>query len=388
MKTENFPIHLQSKIRYLQNNHYPEEIIDFACSPELRYDRKYRLLIWVARERKKQILNVENVNSVLDYYNAGNSIPLATIDFTEAFKLADKWQNELKKATTEYENLMKIPLSQENIVYSSRGYHIVVLDTEVQKNISYSIRDSKNIPQATFSVYNNDDGLYLSAFYGKTNTFPNLIYLQILDDWIKTKINMKLHLDIFYKAPKEIFQLKNITSLEISNYSLAELPEEIRNFINLKELIISGKDFKELPDWIEEFTELEILVISGNEYVRLPENIRKLKKLKQLRLLFIKLKFLPHWIGELTELEKLHISFSKLKKLPKSIKKLRKLKELDLIGNNLKELPDGIGELTDLENLEIPHNEFVRLPESIGKLTKLKRLAINSNPLKIGRAHV
>jgi len=82
--------------------------------------------------------------------------------------------------------------------------------------------------------------------------------------------------------PKEIFNLKNIKKIDLSNNNLSFVPKEISNFENLTSLNLSHNNINLLPDSLDKLISLEELNISYNKLNILPDNIIQLINLKYL----------------------------------------------------------------------------------------------------------
>ena len=166
------------------------------------------------------------------------------------------------------------------------------------------------------------------------------------------------------KIPKEIFDLVEITKLDLSFNQLTSLPPDIGKLVNLEKLHVSGNQLTSLPSAITD------------------GGIGKLVNLKELWVSRNQLTSLPPEIGKLVNLEKLHVSDNRLTSLPSEIGKLVNLKELWVSSNQLTSLPSEIGKLVDLEKLDVSDNQLTSLPSDIGLLRNLTYLCYSDNPIE------
>jgi len=184
------------------------------------------------------------------------------------------------------------------------------------------------------------------------------------------------------ELPKEIGELKNLTSINLSRNQLKELPKEIGGFKNLTSIDFSGNQLKELPKEIGEFKNLTSIDFSGNQLKELPKEIGELKNLTSINLSGDQLKELPKEIGELKNLTSINLSGNQLKELPKEIGELKNLTSINLSRNQLKELPKEIGKLKNLTSINLSRNQLKELPKEIGELKNLTSIDLSGNQLK------
>ncbi|MCG3661756.1 COR domain-containing protein, partial [Aliarcobacter butzleri] len=182
--------------------------------------------------------------------------------------------------------------------------------------------------------------------------------------------------------PKELVELKNLTTLYLSGNGLKELPKELGELKNLTTLYLSSNELKELPKELVELKNLTTLDLSGNELKELPKELIKLKNLTHLNLSNNGLKELPKELIKLIELRNLNLSNNGLKELPKELGELKNLTTLYLSGNSLKELPKELGELKNLTYLNLSGNELKEFPKELVELKNLTYLNLSGNELK------
>jgi small GTP-binding protein len=178
-----------------------------------------------------------------------------------------------------------------------------------------------------------------------------------------------------------ICQLPNLAVLDLRNNQFKSLPPEICNLRNLKELNLYGNYISRLSREIEQLTKLTWLNLGHNHFSILPPEIGRLTNLTKLDLRHNHFSNLPPEIGKLTNLTELNLSNNEFSTFPVEICQLEKLQVLFLLDNNIKALPPEIGKLRKLILLNLSNNRLNNLPREIGQLTKLTELYVARNPL-------
>jgi serine/threonine protein kinase len=147
-------------------------------------------------------------------------------------------------------------------------------------------------------------------------------------------------------------------------------------------LDLSQKNLKEIPEEIFDLVDITTLNLFGNQITTLPSAIGKLVNLEELWVSHNQLTSLPPDIGKLVNLEKLYVFDNQLTSLPSEIGKLVNLKELVVSYNQLTSLPSEIGKLVNLEELDVYNNQLTSLPSEMGQLINLKQFTFDDNPLE------
>ncbi|KAI1292098.1 Protein flightless-1 [Halotydeus destructor] len=207
--------------------------------------------------------------------------------------------------------------------------------------------------------------------------------------------------------PQNIFQLKELTILDLSHNQLNEVPEELEHSTNLKLLNLSYNQIDFLPNQLfVNLTNLTFLDLSDNNLDTVPPQIRRLVNLETLILnnnplghmrplpalvslhnLHLRntrrtLKNIPPTLDVLENLVDVDLGENELARVPTFLYSLPKLKRLNLSDNLISELSPDIGDQwINLEVLNMCRNKLKQLPTSLCKLSKLKRLFLNDNQL-------
>ncbi len=147
-----------------------------------------------------------------------------------------------------------------------------------------------------------------------------------------------------------------VIKLELRKQKLKTFPVEIFQFKNLQSLDLGRNQLKELPDSIYKIAQLQYLDVSHN-----------------------KLSSLPKEIGKCTHLFYLNANNNDLYGLPPQIGNLEKLRTLDLWSNELADFPENLKNLKELNVLDV---RAILISDDNLKLLKkwLPNTTIYSNP--------
>ncbi|XP_018424815.1 PREDICTED: protein flightless-1 homolog isoform X2 [Nanorana parkeri] len=202
--------------------------------------------------------------------------------------------------------------------------------------------------------------------------------------------------------PDDIFQLDDLSVLDLSYNQLAECPRELENARNMLVLNLSHnrqlpamvalqtlhlrntlRTLNNLPTSLEGLTNLSDVDLSMNDLSRVPECLYTLANLKRLNLSSNQIDELSLCIDQWIHLETLNLSRNRLTSLPSAICKLSKLKKIYLNSNKLDfdGIPSGIGKLGILEEFMASNNNLELVPESLCRCSKLRKLVLNKNRL-------
>lgn len=178
-----------------------------------------------------------------------------------------------------------------------------------------------------------------------------------------------------------IGQLKNLTTIDLSNNSISSLPDELGSLTKLTSLNLCDNNINAVPDSCYLLTELTDLNLAGNSITSLSDKIGYLVKLKMLNLSGNALTGLPATLWDLTELTTLSMSGNAIGTLSDEIGNLTKLTDLDISSASLTAIPASIGNLTNLVNLNASNNSIGFMPSTYGTLTQLKNFNFKHNAI-------
>ena len=162
--------------------------------------------------------------------------------------------------------------------------------------------------------------------------------------------------------PKQIGQIKNLTSLLCHTNELTSIPAEIGLLTNLKNLDFSNNKITSLPIELSNLKELFTVNLSGNQLTEL----------------------FP--LNDLVKLSVLDISRNKMKELPAlGSCNLENLSEINGSFNELVEMPDDLVDLPSLKLLNLQNNQITHVPSNLSQCHKLKDLLLKENKIKDNR---
>uniref|UniRef100_A0A8C9Y305 Protein flightless-1 homolog n=1 Tax=Sander lucioperca TaxID=283035 RepID=A0A8C9Y305_SANLU len=237
----------------------------------------------------------------------------------------------------------------------------------------------------------------LTTLHGELSSLPNLRAVVARANNLKNS-----------GVPDDIFQLDDLSVLDLSFNQLTEIPRDLENSRNMLVLNLSHNSIDSIPNQLFiNLTDLLYLDLSDNKLDSLPPQMRRLVHLQTLTLnnnplMHAQLRQLPAMVAlqtlhlrntqrtqsnmptsleGLTHLADVDLSCNDLTRVPECLYSLGSLKRLNLSSNQISELSLCIDQWTQLETLNLSRNQLTSLPSAICKLSKLKKLYVNSNKL-------
>uniref|UniRef100_A0A3Q1FFD5 FLII actin remodeling protein n=1 Tax=Acanthochromis polyacanthus TaxID=80966 RepID=A0A3Q1FFD5_9TELE len=237
----------------------------------------------------------------------------------------------------------------------------------------------------------------LTTLHGELSSLPNLRAVVARANNLKNS-----------GVPDDIFQLDDLSVLDLSYNQLTEIPRDLENSRNMLVLNLSHNSIDCIPNQLFiNLTDLLYLDLSDNKLDSLPPQMRRLVHLQTLilnnnPLMHAQLRQLPAMVAlqtlhlrntqrtqsnmptsleGLTHLADVDLSCNDLTRVPECLYSLGSLKRLNLSSNQISELSLCIDQWTQLETLNLSRNQLTSLPSAICKLSKLKKLYVNSNKL-------
>ncbi len=205
---------------------------------------------------------------------------------------------------------------------------------------------------------------------------------------ITTFSNLKsFSLDNNGKYPDSLIRvlssLVNLQSLCLRNCGLKNFNVDTSYLSqNITLLDLGHNELSEIPQEIFELKNLECLILTQNAITTISPNVSNHCALTKLDLSFNRIQHLPCELFNLIRLTKLYLAGNKIEVLPEQIEKLTRLKHLDLNTNSIRSLPDSIGDLFNLRLLNLTCNKLTALPERICDLEiHDDALLLSGNPL-------
>uniref|UniRef100_A0A8C6LNW4 FLII actin remodeling protein n=1 Tax=Nothobranchius furzeri TaxID=105023 RepID=A0A8C6LNW4_NOTFU len=237
----------------------------------------------------------------------------------------------------------------------------------------------------------------LTTLHGELSSLPNLRAVVARANNLKNS-----------GVPDDIFQLDDLSVLDLSYNQLTEIPRDLENsrnmlvlnlshnsidsisnqlFINLTDLLyldLSDNKLDSLPPQMRRLVHLQTLVLNNNPLMH--AQLRQLPAMLELQTLHLRntqrtQSNMPTSLEGLTHLADVDLSCNDLTRVPECLYSLGSLKRLNLSSNQITELSLCIDQWTQLETLNLSRNQLTSLPSAICKLSKLKKLYVNSNQL-------
>jgi len=178
-------------------------------------------------------------------------------------------------------------------------------------------------------------------------------------------------------------RLRNITELELVNFSLAHLPNVIAGWKDLRLLDLSGNRLTEIPKWFAGLQKLTVLSCPANQLAEAPACLGELNGLQSLTLKGNRISTISASLGRLQNLVNLDLSDNRLETIPSTFSDLASLQTFDLAGNHLVEIPAAIYRLNNLVTLNLSKNSIQVISSDLLRLDKLQSFQIARNPVRI-----
>ncbi|XP_027730282.1 protein flightless-1 homolog [Vombatus ursinus] len=194
-------------------------------------------------------------------------------------------------------------------------------------------------------------------------------------------------LDLSYnqltECPRELENAKNMLVLNLSHNSIDNIPNQL--FINLTDLLyldVSDNKLESLPPQMRRLVHLQTLILNNNPLMH--AQLRQLPAMTALQTLHLRntqrtQSNLPTSLEGLTNLADVDLSCNDLTWVPECLYTLPNLRRINLSSNQISELSQCIDQWVQVETLNLSRNQLTSLPSAICKLTKLKKLYLNSN---------
>jgi hypothetical protein len=219
----------------------------------------------VKKETTDEVLAYLAVAMILDSYEDGSFIMYGDVEVIENLNYFEFHELDDRENVKAYFEFIELPDAGDN------SFTI----TLIQMKTLWQWADKFNIPHD--ALPRDREGLLA------------LTELEIVSQGLMTKLNDVSELaevleendEVFY-LPVELFELVNLTKLEIIGMSLTYLPEEIEKLENLTELILVINQLEIIPSSVGNLKNLTTLNLSINWLEEIPLTLMKLKNLKHL----------------------------------------------------------------------------------------------------------
>uniref|UniRef100_A0A4W6CB64 Protein flightless-1 homolog n=1 Tax=Lates calcarifer TaxID=8187 RepID=A0A4W6CB64_LATCA len=238
----------------------------------------------------------------------------------------------------------------------------------------------------------------LTTLHGELSSLPNLRAVVARANNLKNS-----------GVPDDIFQLDDLSVLDLSYNQLTEIPRDLENSRNMLVLNLSHNSIDAIPNQLR-LVHLQTLILNNNPLMHAQLRIfqgcsnwvymivcpsRQLPAMVALQTLHLRntqrtqkniftyiLYFFLSFLAPFTNASLyVDLSCNDLTRVPECLYSLGSLKRLNLSSNQISELSLCIDQWTQLETLNLSRNQLTSLPSAICKLSKLKKLYVNSNKL-------
>ncbi len=176
--------------------------------------------------------------------------------------------------------------------------------------------------------------------------------------------------------PKTLFELADLTTLDLSCNYLDSLPAEILGFKQLTKINLFDCEFETFPEVLLQMPSLQEINLGKNALTRLPDDLAKLSGLKKIGLYRCRLSEFPEQLYQMTKLEEIDLSYQEEQPALTIKQSLPALKTLHLNANFGASIQAVLPNLQDLSMRNCSLKEF---PESILSSKKLKKLDLSLN---------
>ena len=140
--------------------------------------------------------------------------------------------------------------------------------------------------------------------------------------------------------------------------------------------VISANALKINKNVFINLSNLTTVNLSDNSLAKISKKFQLLPNLTTLILDSNEIEIIPSFISEIQTLEKISLNNNKIKTIPSSIQNLTNLKVLQLSNNHIMKFPIEIGLLNSLETLFIDNNSFTEIPSTFSYLSKLNHMKL------------
>lgn len=211
---------------------------------------------------------------------------------------------------------------------------------------------------------------------------PNMILSSRFEKYDEDDGFLDLSNCLLDSLPDELWALRNLNTLSLSDNNLADLDPRIFQIDSLQHLIFNNNEISQIPAEIANLHQLSELCCKGNQITSLPDSICNLGKLNLLVLSNNKICELPTSFGALKSLRYFSCKSNSLSNIPESVKHMRSLLEINLSGNRLEAFPTFLLKATNVFTIILSNNAIRDLPRDLNKLLPRRiDLWLDGNPI-------
>lgn len=183
--------------------------------------------------------------------------------------------------------------------------------------------------------------------------------------------------------PSSIGNLSHLQSLFITNHQLTgTIPATMGNLTALRDLNLSGNQLEGAVPVIS-WPNLEYLKLNDNRFSTMEEGNGYANQLVDVQLQDNQIAGdVPSHIGNFTALKSINLSNNKVESLPAAIGNLIHLESMHLDNNQLHEIPDELAVLNFLKHFTAAENSIHSIPSGLGQSHNLETLDLSYNQLR------
>ncbi|XP_078264025.1 volume-regulated anion channel subunit LRRC8B-like [Rhinoraja longicauda] len=159
----------------------------------------------------------------------------------------------------------------------------------------------------------------------------------------------------------------------------------LKNMVSLTHLELHNCDLERIPHSIFSLYNLREIDLKGNRLKTIEEIIsfQHLKWLTCLKLWHNAIAYIPLQIGILSNLEQIYLNNNRIETIPPQLFLCSKLRYLDFSHNHLTAIGEEIGELAHLQYLNVSNNNLEALPDQLFSCKNLRTLLVSRNSLTV-----
>nr|CAH0109694.1 unnamed protein product [Daphnia galeata] len=215
----------------------------------------------------------------------------------------------------------------------------------------------------------------IDKVYGEVTTLPCLRSLNLRYNCLRSS-----------SLPQDIFQVEELTTLDLSHNNLRQVPDGLERAKSLLVLNLSHNNIEAIPSQLfVQLTDLLFLDLSHNRLETLPPQTRRLVNLQTLILNGNPMaNYQMRQLPSLTALRSLQVRDTQrsVLNIPSSLEALLDVGEVDLSQNGLSRIPDGLFVLPTLRRLNMSNNIMTELHSAIDLWSKLETVNLSRNQLR------
>ncbi len=209
---------------------------------------------------------------------------------------------------------------------------------EACRTLKSACLDISSLQLIEFPIY-EEQWRNINSFLNELDVSQNCIsYLpEKISQFIPNTTKLNVRGNQLLKLPTTFGFLKYIQILDLSFNKFTEFPREVYRLKHLQELILSNNSLVSIPAiCFEELQQLKKMDFTWNKIVEIPWTIGRLSNLQVLKMGNNQLRWIPKELSKVMSLQVLDLSYNYISIVPRNlVRVLEQLKELNLTSNSL-----------------------------------------------------